>query len=86
MIAFKQQCTPKTKTVLRNFIKSLRKNIQSEYFFNEKLIKKIFSIWKDWYFNPENVNGFMKYIKNEYQDSYQKYKSDFTCTSKIYQN
>lgn len=67
LIAFKQKCTPRTKTILQKFIICLRKNIQKRHIFNTTIIRRKFSIWKDWYFNPDNVNGFMKYIKNEYK-------------------
>lgn len=66
MIAFKQKCTPKTKQYIDNFITYLRKKIEKKHVFNKKILKRKFSIWKEWYFNPNNLNGFIKYVKNEY--------------------
>ena len=67
MIAFKQQCTPKTKQYIDKFITYLRNNIEKKHIFNKKILNRKFSIWKEWYFNPNNLNGFIKYIKNEYK-------------------
>ena len=59
MIAFKQKCTPKTKQYIDNFITYLRKKIEKKHVFNKKILKRKFSIWKEWYFNPNNLNGFI---------------------------
>lgn len=46
-----QRCTPLTQYTLQKYHKKIKNRIAQ---------RKHFHIWKEWYFNPNNKNGFIK--------------------------
>lgn len=68
---FEQRCTPKTAKYLQLFRKKLKlKQYFRKWnkFIHQKLLKRKFIIWKDWYYDPTNKHGYVKRLINRYEE------------------
>lgn len=63
----KQSCTPKTRNYVRKYISRIRNTYRETI---ERFRKKrSFTIWKEWYFHPDNKDGYIRRFNlNKYND------------------
>lgn len=60
MKSFHQACTPKTRGILMLYRKRLRDGVRVRKRANDNRLRKGFSGWKNWYFNPQNKEGYVR--------------------------
>jgi hypothetical protein len=63
---YEQRCTPKTHRYVRLFIEKLRVQVDCNRYFKSKRLKRVFQEWKRWYFDPDNVDGYVKRLITNY--------------------
>lgn len=67
---FEQNCTPKTAKYLQIYRKKLKlKQYFRKWinFMNQIILKRKFEIWKEWYFDPINQQGYIKRLRKIYE-------------------
>lgn len=67
---FEQRCTPKTAKYLQIYRKKLKlKQYFRKWinFMNQIILKRKFEIWKEWYFDPMNQQGYIKRLRKIYE-------------------
>jgi hypothetical protein len=63
---FNQCSTPKTRRILREYIKGLKKAVVSGRFRKKKIVHKVLFAWKEWYFDPKNQGGYLRGLRKRY--------------------
>ena len=66
MKLFEQTASVKTQDYVKKYVHSIRRQLILKTYYNSKLQKRILHTWKDWYYSPENNNGYMKKLRINY--------------------
>ena len=61
--AFDQACTPKTRAALRRYVRTLRSSARARTHRARTLARTHFRKWTEWYFDPDNLRGFVKRLR-----------------------
>lgn len=65
MVAFHQACTPDTRTRIRRFVDRMRRCRQWRLRARRIMKYRAFSKWKEWYYDPDNAEGYVKRLRNK---------------------
>lgn len=68
MKAFEQLCTPRTNKYITNYIKRLNTSRYWRLYAQRYMLKRSFSKWKEWYFDPSNEKGFICHLQKHTQE------------------
>jgi hypothetical protein len=63
VITYHQTCTSKVRSILRTYRLELQGKINRRKYL---MMQKAFTIWKEWYYDPNNPNGYVKRITRHY--------------------
>lgn len=66
MKSFEQLISLKTQNHVKKYVNSIRGQLLLRTYYNSKLQKRILHHWKEWYYCPENENGYLKKIRTTY--------------------
>lgn len=60
---FEQQCRVETRIHVKRFVAYIRNKLSKLRYFR---LKRCFDIWKEWYYNPNNLNGYIMHLHESY--------------------
>lgn len=69
MKSFEQMISLQAQTHLRKYVNSIKNQLLFRTYYNSKLKKRILHSWKEWYYFPENGNGYIKKLRINYENN-----------------
>ena len=66
MMSFEQTCTPKTSRYIHRYVHRLKQSVVSNTYRNRHVLTKMFSLWKQWYYHPDNTSGYATKLALKY--------------------
>jgi hypothetical protein len=60
---FEQRCRVETRIHVKRFVAYIRNKLSKLRYFR---LKRSFDIWKEWYYNPNNLNGYIMHLHESY--------------------
>jgi len=63
MKAFEQTLSSKTSTFVHKYVSCIRNQLFYKKYYHRKLQRNVLESWKKWYYNPDNINGYVKKLK-----------------------
>jgi hypothetical protein len=69
MKMFEQTISLKAQNFVKKYVNSLQTQLILRTYYNSQLQKRILNNWKEWYFCPENENGYLKKLRTSYDCS-----------------
>jgi hypothetical protein len=64
---FEQKCKKTTCIHVKRYVAHIRNQISKLKYFR---LKRSFQIWKEWYYNPNNLNGYILHLDKSYLNNY----------------
>lgn len=65
MKSFEQTTSLQTMLYVKNYINSIRSQLACKRHYESNLQLKMFNVWKEWYYNPYNINGYIKTLASK---------------------
>ena len=66
MKSFEQTMSFKTSKYVKNYIRYIRRQLFYKQYYCFNIQRKMLRSWREWYYNPENENGYMKKLASIY--------------------
>jgi len=66
MKLFKQTMSFKTSKYVKNYISYIRRQLFYKQYYYFNLQRKYLCNWREWYYDPNNINGYMKKLASIY--------------------
>ena len=66
MKSFEQTISLKTQYYVKKYVHSIRCQLHFRIYYNSKLQKRILHHWREWYYCPDNKNGYLRKLQTIY--------------------